>query len=215
MSAPGPGAAMLLQYLSLAAALLFLVTRHRGPYKGRPLIKALACGALALAALPAQPLLAFALALSAMGDWFLALRDDKYFLHGLFAFLLAHLAYATLFALAWAPIPAAWWGVAGVVAVGAALAVWFFPDLGRMRLPVLVYTAVIATMAATAWLSSYPSRWLVPGTLMFMASDAFIAVHRFKGEFAFSHEVTWAAYYVGQGLIFFAVTGSLFHFATG
>ncbi len=64
---------------SFSAALLFLLTRHRAPYPGSAVIKALGCALLAALAWPAQPLLALALLLSAVGDWLLALRGERHF----------------------------------------------------------------------------------------------------------------------------------------
>ena len=193
---------------SLTAALLFLATRHRAPYPGSAVIKALGCALLAGAAMPAQPLLALALALSALGDWFLARRGERHFLHGLIAFLLAHLVYIALFALAWAPAPAAPWGAAAVAITGFALATWLYGDLGKMRWPVLAYTIVIVGMAIMALLSAYPASLLAPGALLFLFSDCCIAVRRFKQDFPYAGELTWVSYYCGQLLIFLAVTGA-------
>ncbi len=192
---------------SLTAALLFLLTRHRAPYPGSPVIKALGCALLAAAALPTHPLLALALVLSALGDWFLALRGELYFRRGLIAFLLAHLVYIAIFVPAWAPDTAGLWGAAAVAVAGLALAAWLYADLGRMRLAVLAYTAVIMAMAVTALLSSFPVRTLAPGAILFMISDCGIAVRRFKRDFPFGGELTWISYYSGQLLIFLAIMG--------
>ena len=190
---------------SLTAALLFLLTRHRTPYPGSAVIKALGCALLAAVALPIQPLLALALALSALGDWFLALRGERHFPHGLIAFLLAHLVYVVVFIPAWAPDWAGLWGAAAVAVAGLALAAWLYTDLGEMRLAVLAYTFVIVAMAVTALLSSFPASMLAPGALLFMLSDCGIAIRRFKRDFPFSGELTWTSYYSGQLLIFLAV----------
>ncbi len=198
---------VLLLLPSLAAALLFLLTRHRAPYPGSAAIKALGCALLAALALPDQPLLAVALALSAVGDWFLALRGERHFRHGLFAFLVAHMAYIAIFALAWAPTPGGLSGAAAIAIAGLALAVWLYPDLGKMRRAVLAYTIVITVMAISALLSSFPTGMLVPGAILFMFSDCCIAVRRFKRDFPLSGELTWTGYYSGQLLIFLAVMG--------
>ena len=200
-----PGQMLLLP--SLGAALLFLLSRHRAPYPGSPVIKALGCALLAVAAIPTAPLLAVALALSALGDCFLALRGERHFLNGLIAFLVAHIVYAAIFAQAWAPSMASLWGAAAVVLAGIILAVWLYPGLGKMRRPVLAYTSVIVTMAVMALQADYQTGLLVPGALLFMFSDSCIAVRRFKSDFAFSGELTWATYYGGQLLLFLAVMG--------
>ncbi|MDA1100924.1 MAG: lysoplasmalogenase [Proteobacteria bacterium] len=190
---------------SLTAALLFLLTRHRAPYPGSAVIKALGCALLAAVAWPVQPWLALALALSAMGDWFLALGGDRHFRRGLIAFLCAHLVYIGIFALAWSPLPGSFAGAVAITFAGLALLVWLYPDLGEMRPAVLAYTLVIVAMTVTALLSAYPAPVLVPGALLFMFSDFCIAVRRFKRDFPLGGELTWAAYYSGQLLIFLAL----------
>ncbi len=190
---------------SLSAALLFLLSRHRAPYPGSPLIKASVCALLAVLAIPAAPLLALALALSALGDWFLALRHERHFLHGLIAFLLAHLVYTAIFAQAWAPSTIGFCGAGAVMLAGIVLAAWLYPGLGKMRRPVLAYTFVIVGMAVMAMLTDYSAGLLVPGALLFMFSDSCIAIRRFKFDFPFSGELTWATYYGGQSLMFLAV----------
>ncbi|MBT7667579.1 MAG: lysoplasmalogenase [Rhodospirillaceae bacterium] len=195
---------------SFAAATVFLLTRHRAPYPGSAVIKALGCALLAAIALPSHPLLALALALSALGDWFLALRGERHFLHGLIAFLLAHLVYIFIFLLAWQGSIPGLWGAGGVCVTGLALAVWLYGDLGTMRGPVLAYTCVIVAMAATAMLSTYPAQILIPGALLFMFSDCCIAVRRFKNDFILSGEVTWVSYYCGQLFLFLAITNGGF-----
>jgi uncharacterized membrane protein YhhN len=201
---PDPG---LLLLPPLTAATLFLLTRHRAPYPGSAVIKALGCALLAVLSFPTQPLLALALALSALGDWFLALRDERHFLHGLIAFLLAHLVYIAIFASAWSPDTGGLWGAAAVIAAGLVLAAWLYPGLGRMRAPVLAYAMVIVALAVMALLSDYPGELLVPGTLLFMFSDGCIAVRRFRREFLCSGELTWVTYFGGQFLIFLAIMG--------
>jgi uncharacterized membrane protein YhhN len=196
---------------SFAAATVFLLTRHRAPYPGSAVIKALGCALLAAIALPSHPLLALALALSALGDWFLALRGEQHFLHGLIAFLLAHLVYIFIFLLTWQVNVAGLWGVGGLCVAGLVLGGWLYNDLGRMRGPVLAYTVVIVAMAATAMLSTYPAQMLIPGALLFLVSDCCIAVRRFKRDFVLSGEVTWAAYYFGQLFIFLAVINDGFY----
>jgi uncharacterized membrane protein YhhN len=149
--------------------------------------------------------LALALALSALGDWFLALRGQRHFRHGLIAFLCAHLIYIAIFALAWAPMPGGLSGAVLVVIAGLTLARWLYDDLGPMRPAVLAYTFAIVGMTVMALLSAYPAPILVPGALLFMFSDFCIAVRRFKLDFPLSGEITWVAYYSGQLLIFHAV----------
>ncbi|UJB21768.1 MULTISPECIES: lysoplasmalogenase [Lysobacter] len=151
------------------------------------------------------------LLLSTCGDVFLMLPGD-WFVFGLGSFLCAHLAYlaglcgrARLFAVMW-PLLAYAALAAGVLAI-----VW--PHLpGALRVPVIVYVAVLATMAAQAavvW-----RRWPVPATALaalggafFVASDATLAIDRFAAPFGAASLAVLATYWIAQTLIGLSVRG--------
>lgn len=168
------------------------------------------------AARPVSPayrkLVTLGLAASLAGDVFLMLPGDL-FLPGLASFLVAHLLYVTAFA-----------GDGGgardvpvflVVALfGAAMLVVLWPALGAMRVPVLAYVGVIATMAWQAI-----ARWrAMPragagdgdgarrgaaalaafGAASFLVSDAALAVGRFRGAFAGGTAVVLGTYWLAQ-----------------
>ncbi|MCE9522407.1 MAG: lysoplasmalogenase [Alphaproteobacteria bacterium] len=151
--------------------------------------------------------LTLALALSALGDFFLALeRQERYFVLGLASFLAGHIAYVGVM-LPNAIVPR---GVAlalVLVAVGAASAfiAWLLPSLGRMKVPVLAYFAVIMAMVASA-LSIPGAPWtLGAGAVLFALSDSLIAVRKFKQPFPFSNVAVWVTYAAAQ----FLIVGSL------
>ena len=119
-----------------------------------------------------------ALAASAVGDAFLAGRPERWLLPGMAAFFLAHVFYVILF---WQLGEGAGWswpvkiGQAALVLGGAAYIRWLMPWLGKMRVPVLAYGAVILMMGAAA-IALPAAYWLVSlGALMFIASDAILA----------------------------------------
>lgn len=123
-----------------------------------------------------------ALVLSALGDLLLAFRGERFFLAGLVAFLLGHLAYIRLFFAgqdeAWSSGPVFF--AATVVVVMLTLGVFrtLRPRLGAMRLPVATYTGVIAAMAVAA-LSRGPDAMLLTGVALFLASDMTLAFETF------------------------------------
>ncbi len=167
---------------------------------------------LALAALVADlPLfLVAALALSALGDWFLAFDGERNFLGGLVSFALAHLAYAALF---FAGQDQAWASglpfLAGTVLVFTyALGIYrrLRPHLGSMRIPAAIYCGLIAAMAVAAW-STGPNRVLLIGVLLFMASDTMLAFDAFvfgkdSPRRRWSAPAIWFSYFAAQVLIF-------------
>ncbi|HEX5692350.1 MAG TPA: lysoplasmalogenase, partial [Roseiflexaceae bacterium] len=154
---------------------------------------------------PAVPLLllALALALSALGDFFLALKDQgRFFVPGLGSFLGAHVAYLIAFlqyanwpgSVALAVIAAA------LVAAGLVLA-RIAANLGRLRVPVFAYFAVIMTMVAAALSISEASWILGAGAVVFAVSDSMIAIRKFATPFAFINEAVWITYVAAQFMI--------------
>jgi len=156
-------------------------------------------------------LIVVGLAFSLAGDVFLMLPSDR-FLPGLASFLVAHIVYIAAFA-----------GTAGfghsptallpVAAVAGILLRILWPHLGPERLPVLAYVAVIATMgwqALAQWLA-VGETWALcalVGAALFLASDAILAINRFKGPFAASPLAVLGSYYPAQWLIALSVSGA-------
>jgi uncharacterized membrane protein YhhN len=148
-------------------------------------------------------LLTLALALSALGDFFLALRDQsRFFVPGLGSFLAAHVAYVIGFV----PYASGFSGagvavlIAALVAAGLLLA-RIAPKLGRLRVPVFAYFAVIMTMVAAS-LSILEASWVLgAGAVIFALSDSLIAVRKFWTPFAFINEAVWITYIAAQFMI--------------
>lgn len=118
-----------------------------------------------------------ALLLCATGDVLL----EIVFVAGMAAFALGHIVYVLCF-LQWGRVLGLNkrdYPVAGlVVIVSLALLVWFFPGMGDLTAPALIYQAVITTMVATAMVVKAPMLARL-GAVIFMLSDSLIAVDRF------------------------------------
>ncbi|HEX8282375.1 MAG TPA: lysoplasmalogenase [Pyrinomonadaceae bacterium] len=151
-----------------------------------------------------RPLIVAGLVCSLAGDVFLMLPRER-FVAGLVSFLIAHLFYVAAFALdggarpsAWAAVPLALYGVLMLRLLWA--------GLGKLKVPVVVYVAVILLMA---WAAA--SRWLAvgdggsasafAGSLLFVASDTALAWNRFRGEFAAAQALILGTYFPAQLLI--------------
>lgn len=152
------------------------------------------------------------LLLSAVGD--VCLVWPERFTMGLASFLLGHCCYLAAFALGAAEGGAAWPWLAGIGLVAAALLAVLWRHLGRVRGPVLLYVAVIAAMAwaaarrAGAPDTPAPSGALaLAGALLFMSSDAILAVDRFAYRVPAAHGVVMVTYYAAQTLIAASVAG--------
>ena len=189
--------------LSLLASVVYLVPRSLG-LEGWwvVVVKGLAISPLALLAFRRLEgltgrLLALGLAFSSLGDVLLAVPGRDLFLFGLLAFLVAHLLYIVLFHRLRSP-GGRWVGLRlfGVLVLAAAMTAWLWNDLGELRIPVLVYVTAIATMAAAAQRTALP--WVAIGALLFVVSDAVLAIGRFQGPFPLSATIVWVTYVAAQ-----------------
>jgi len=143
------------------------------------------------------------LVFSLAGDVFLMLPKDR-FVAGLVAFLLAHLCYIAAF------VPEihalTWWPLIPLVIYAIVIYRILAPSLGKLKLPVLFYIAVILTMAWLAW-----ERWsqgdhsgallACVGALLFVVSDTILAIDRFRGAFKSAPALKLTTYYTAQWLL--------------
>lgn len=180
-----------------------------GHWVGQPAVKAAMAVLLAVAA-AAHPIfrearwLIPALALSAAGDWLLAIPWwEPSFVAGLAAFLLAHLCYLAVLL----PMAVLSRGrLTAVAVVGLAclgLLAWFWPGLTRdgMTVPVTVYVVVLGAMVGVALLAELPTRWTALGAVCFAVSDAMIGIGRFVLDNGALAVPIWWAYAAAQLLI--------------
>ncbi len=202
----------LLFAVSGAASLTFLLARPLTAGDWPVIFKVLSILLLAVLGFRVDGLLGCALALSSLGDFFLGVRrlgsldGESLFLLGLGSFLIAHLVYIALFrkyqALVWwKPSPARAWGVLAIlVALGSVLGT-LQQSLGSMLIPVVVYSLVLTWMGISAMLADLRTPLAGFGALLFIASDAMIAINKFHGPFPGNDQLIWIIYYSAQFLI--------------
>jgi uncharacterized membrane protein YhhN len=149
--------------------------------------------------------------LSVTGDVLLMISLDRLFLAGLVAFLLAHLAYLIGFNI---PIPEiSAWGLFLAVIVGLGsmrvmrriIAPLAEKGQARMRMPVIIYSAVISLMLLSAMLKLTDVAWnataavLVSlGAFLFYLSDIILAWHKFVSPIQYGRIYNIGAYHLGQ-----------------
>ncbi|HET7844264.1 MAG TPA: lysoplasmalogenase [Xanthomonadales bacterium] len=171
-------------------------------------IPALTLCALAIAWLRGRTrvLMAIAFAAAAAGDVFLDLDRTRYLPHGLGCFLVTQVAFTLAFRqwATWTPsrVPL----VALLVVAELALLVVAWPNLGPMRIAVIVYLAALVTMTATAVMVR-DSRWIAAGALLFLLSDSLIGINRFIAPFPASTAVIVTIYLAAMLLIARGVFG--------
>jgi uncharacterized membrane protein YhhN len=148
-------------------------------------------------------LLALALVLSAIGDYFLS-REDEKFTIGLVSFLTAHLLYIWLF---WQLIPTAsfGWGQGVMLAYALIYGTYLWPRVGEYRIPVLAYIFVITIMVSTAFMLPTGFMLVLLGSLSFAISDSVLALEMFvitnpKTKIALS-KIVWVSYIAAQALL--------------
>lgn len=150
---------------------------------------------------------AFVLAMifALLGDVFLMFKGDDFFLIGLLCFMVMQLLYTFLFSregskdmkrLLMISLPLL------LLTVGVISVLW--NDLGDLRIPVLVYAMAITAMVISAIyrkniLKGYSA--VVLGVVLFLISDAVLAISKFGGALPFQDIVIMSTYMTAQFLI--------------
>ena len=149
--------------------------------------------------------------LSLAGDVLLMLSLERFFLFGLVAFLLAHLAYVIGFNI---PLPEfSLWGIvfAVMVSLGGARVIRRIMDAlpsrgqARMRMPIIVYSTVISIMLLSAMIKLMDITWnanaallVSGGAFLFYISDIILAWNKFVAPIQYGRIYNIAAYHLGQ-----------------
>lgn len=136
-------------------------------------------------------------------------NNGNMFIVGLVCFLLAHIMYFTVFLLTPGKnsiITNRIWLLIPVIIYGLVLVFYLYADLAEMRLPVIIYAAVILTMLSGAINRiekvNRKSYYLVlAGAVLFVISDSSIAISKFSHQFESSGKVIMSTYIVAQYLI--------------
>ena len=160
------------------------------------------------ASAPAIAWFALGIVFSLAGD-VLLLLSERWFIAGLVAFLLAHVAYIVglnargpVLAELWLVFPVAfvggwlYWRIAAALKAGGR---------GALRLPVAIYTAVISLMVVSALACLFrldtpfiPALLVSVGALLFFVSDALLAWNRFVAPLPAGKLIVIVAYHLGQ-----------------
>jgi uncharacterized membrane protein YhhN len=158
---------------------------------------------------------------SLMGD-ILLMASHHYFLPGLGAFLLAHLAYILAFNHPQPQLTPVFY-ILGLAVLFIWLLIYSRLDRAmrasnthnRMRIPVAMYSSVIALMLLSAFLTLFRPDWQLPaaalaasGGFLFFISDTMLAYDRFVRSFPRARFWVRVTYHTGQlGL----AAGALLH----
>ncbi|GAO45283.1 lysoplasmalogenase [Flavihumibacter petaseus] len=188
---PGYLTVALLQLIALAAGWEWL------RFVSKPLLM------LILLFAPTNGWIRTALVFSWLGDIFLLNEGEHYFMAGLASFLAAHVFYIIAF---WRKRrdsqPRKPWNlyvVAGTGVYAAVFFLWLQPHLpGGLRLPVLLYTLVIAAMFIFSFFTNY---FCIAGAALFLVSDSLLATNSFYQQFTGGSFLVMLTYISAQLLI--------------
>jgi len=187
-------------------ALAFLWSLDQRPYALSWLVKTSPIAFLVMFSflnVPGRPgrLLGLGLVFSGVGDILLELPFKGLFEAGMGAFILAHLFYIVLF-FRHPRLTRGRGAVMGVMVVSTlGFAVFLFPVLGPMKLPIYVYLSVILCMGISACAGEKNHNLVIAGAAFFIFSDALIAYTRFVSPLADSSLWVMLTYYGAQALL--------------
>ncbi|MGR3812383.1 lysoplasmalogenase [Jiulongibacter sp. NS-SX5] len=148
-------------------------------------------------------LLFIALLFSWLGDIFLMFEGQQFFLMGLGSFLIAHLTYSLKF---YKKFSGRWLPLLPLVSFGLIFTVLILGDSlpEVMQLPVYVYISAIIIMvflASARNINQQSFVFVLTGALLFMLSDACIALNTFNKDIPYPPLWIMTTYGLGQYLI--------------
>ena len=166
-------------------------------------------------AAPGKNLLLTGLFFSWLGDVFLLFeyKHALFFIFGLVSFLTTHIFYIVYFFRTKSDKPSLLKKqpvlIALVLAYGITLVWQLYPHLGDLKLPVMVYAAVICSMLLASLhiflkVNRTAAGFYLFGALSFVLSDSLLAINKFYQPFAYAGICIMLTYCAAQ---FFIVTG--------
>jgi uncharacterized membrane protein YhhN len=145
------------------------------------------------------------------GDIFLMFKNEDFFLLGLGSFLIMQLLYTFTFLKdRIKDIKVIFINVIPVLLISSSIMVYLWHDLGSLQLPVLIYTIAISMMVISALIRRTSISWQFPviiGVILFMISDAVLAISKFGNMVTPLTEITiivtymFAQYLIVRGTI--------------
>ncbi len=209
--------ANILTLAALASSLVYIATlnsgRERLRYMLKPLTTLLIAGIAWVIPAPISDLyrwlVIIGLLFSLMGDIFLMLFDDRFFILGLASFLVAHLFYIGAYR-SRDGFGFTWWLALVYLAYGTALLYLLWPHIGALRIPVIAYASVLLVMgwqAAEMWIrwSDLSALAAMIGAVLFLFSDSTLALNKFRAIIPQSSIIVMSTYWAAQLLIAWSV----------
>ena len=181
-------------------------------YTLKPLTTLLILGLAASFANPVSPLyrtlIIAGIAFSLAGDVFLMLPQNT-FVFGLVSFLIAHIFYIFAYRSV-SGFHMTWWLALPYIVYGFFMLYLLWPHVGDLRIPVIIYAAVLMIMgwqAAEQWWHVRDMSMLLAmiGAMLFILSDTTLALNKFRAPVPQRDLIIMSTYYGAQFLIAWSV----------
>ncbi len=169
----------------------------------KPMIMASLMGFYIMNAKIQSPLVILSIIAALMGDIFLLFNSEVFFLMGLGSFSIMQILYTFIFLQKRGTQTSTkkYIIISGVALAGIGLFWLLKPYLSDLFIPVIIYTSLIVLMSISAVLrkESLPSyKWVVLGAILFMISDALIAIGKFMSPIIAHQELVMGTYMLAQ-----------------
>ena len=207
---------LLLSGAAVISGVAYIAATYGGPLWLRYLLKPLTTLLiLAVAASFSDPistlyrtLIIAGIAFSLAGDVFLMLPRNT-FVFGLVSFLIAHILYIFAYRSV-SGFHLTWWLALPYVVYGFFMLYLLWPHVGDLRIPVIIYAAVLMIMgwqAAEQWWVVRDTSMLLAmvGALLFILSDTTLALNKFRAPVPQRDLIIMSTYYGAQFLIAWSV----------
>ena len=145
---------------------------------------------------------------SLIGDTFL-IYPEKYFKKGLIVFLVGHICYIIAFITS-SGVHFTLWIFLPIAIVGTVYLKIIIPFSGKMKIPIIVYIIIIAIMGWVAmerlnYIPTLGTLLAAIGAVLFMISDAVLALNKFRKPFISAELIILATYFAAQWLLAISV----------
>lgn len=204
---------LLIALIAVFTAREYVTVKERFPLKYifTPMVTAIIAGFVMLCIAedgvsPYRMLVLTALISSLVADTMLMVVEVDLMKQGILFFLLAHVLYIAAFSLTYEYRT---WNIAVAVVLCLLLAIFYrgiWGVAGTMRVPIMIYAAVLCTMLffALSCLNMEVTRreaLIVAGAVLFVMSDFLLAYLSFIRPHRYESVIVWAVYAPGQFLI--------------
>lgn len=142
------------------------------------------------------------------GDVFLL--EEEWFLFGLGAFFIGHVFFSLAF-ISYRGLYLKWKPLVALLVIGGGTYAFLFDGLNDLAIPVAVYVLCILFMVwqAIGLYDRYRNRrfrFVMIGAFLFLASDAILAINKFKMPFDLAEAVVLSTYWMAIGSLAISTT---------